>query len=130
VQLNPELAQYEPEAKSPARRPAMERLARFARVSGAPLLVLGERGTGKTRLVETFVARLKRRQRVETVPCGGLDSSLAESFLFGQLVQLGNCIQLHFERGDIDGCRLEILMSHVRVCRPLDDFLLMPIALS
>lgn len=47
------------------------------------LLILGERGTGKTRLVETIVATLKARKKVVTVPCGGLDSALAESLLFG-----------------------------------------------
>ena len=83
AELNPDLAQYEPEAKSPARRQALENLARYAHVAGAPLLILGERGTGKTRLVETLVARLKGRRRVVTVPCGGLHSDLAESFLFG-----------------------------------------------
>ena len=78
-----DIAVYEPEARSPARLAAFERLARYARVVGAPLLVLGERGTGKTRIVETLVATLKRRPRVVTVPCGGLDSALAESLLFG-----------------------------------------------
>lgn len=68
---------------SPARRAAFERLARYSKVIGAPLLVLGERGIGKTRLVETYVATLKARERVVTVACGGLDSSLAESLLFG-----------------------------------------------
>ena len=79
----PDLAVYEPQARSPARLAAFERLARYARVAGTPLLVLGERGTGKTRIVETLVATLKRRRQVVTVPCGGLDSSLAESLLFG-----------------------------------------------
>lgn len=58
-------------------------VASYARVIGAPLLILGERGTGKTRLVETIVATLKGRKKVVTVPCGGLDSALAESLLFG-----------------------------------------------
>lgn len=81
--VKPDLAAHEPQARSPARRAAFERLARYARVVGAPLLILGERGTGKTRIVETLVATLKRRRQVVTVPCGGLDSSLAESLLFG-----------------------------------------------
>lgn len=81
--LDPALAVFEPEARSPVRRAAMERLARYARVRGAPLLILGERGTGKTRLVETIVATLKGRKKVVPVPCGGLDSSLAEGALFG-----------------------------------------------
>ena len=79
----PERAVYEPDAASPARRAAFERLARYSKVIGAPLLVLGERGIGKTRLVETYVATLKAREQVVTVACGGLDSSLAESLLFG-----------------------------------------------
>lgn len=79
------VAQYDPEAKSPARRRALEDLIRYAGVAGAPLLVLGERGTGKTRLVETLVASIKRRENVVTVPCGALDSTLAESELFGHV---------------------------------------------
>jgi sigma54-dependent transcription regulator len=80
---DPDLAIYEPRAHSPARRSALDNLARYARVVGAPLLILGERGTGKTRLVETFVKKLKARPKVVTVACGGLDSDLAESALFG-----------------------------------------------
>lgn len=83
TRVEPDLAVYEPEAKSSARRSAFDVLARYARVIGAPLLILGERGTGKTRLVETIVAALKGRKKVVTVPCGGLDSALAESLLFG-----------------------------------------------
>lgn len=81
--VEPDLAVYEPEAKSIARRSAFDSLSRYARVIGAPLLILGERGTGKTRLVETIVATLKSRKKVVTVPCGGLDTALAESLLFG-----------------------------------------------
>ncbi|MCA9560233.1 MAG: sigma-54-dependent Fis family transcriptional regulator [Myxococcales bacterium] len=83
ARVEPGLAVYEPQARSPARRLAFEHLARYACVIGAPLLILGERGTGKTRLVETIVATLKGRKKVVTVPCGGLDSALAESLLFG-----------------------------------------------
>ncbi len=49
----PTTAQYELEAKSDARRAALDRLALYARLRGAPLLVLGERGTGKSRLVKS-----------------------------------------------------------------------------
>lgn len=83
TRVEPDLAVYEPAARSSARRAALEGIARYARVLGAPLLVLGERGTGKTRLVETIVATLKARKKVVSVPCGGLDSALAESLLFG-----------------------------------------------
>lgn len=81
----PERAAYEPDARSEARRIAFDKLARFARIPGAPLLVLGERGTGKSRLVETFVAQLKGRGKVVAVPCGALDSQLADSMLFGHV---------------------------------------------
>lgn len=79
----PRLAHYEIEAKSPARRSALEKLARYARVSFAPLLLLGERGTGKTRIVESVVAKLKGSEKVVTIPCGGLDNSVLESTIFG-----------------------------------------------
>jgi DNA-binding NtrC family response regulator len=51
----------------------------------APLLLLGERGTGKTRLCETFVGPLKGRPKVVTVACGTLDPNLAMSALFGHV---------------------------------------------
>lgn len=83
TRMEPGLAVYEPETRSSMRKSAFDALARYARVIGTPLLILGERGTGKTRLVETFVATLKARKKVVTVPCGGLDSALAESLMFG-----------------------------------------------
>lgn len=84
--LKPSVPSYDPEARSTARREAMNCLFRYARVAGAPLLILGERGTGKSRLVETQVATLKQRQgKVVTLACGGLESSLAESLLFGHI---------------------------------------------
>ena len=83
-EMEPARAMYDPESRSPARRAALERLARYARVRGLPMLILGERGTGKTRIVETLVAELKDRAgKVVTLPCGGLDSALADSLLFG-----------------------------------------------
>lgn len=79
------LPTYDPEARSLARRAALDRLKRYAQIRGAPLLILGERGTGKTRLVEQLVLALKGRRKVVTLPCGGLDSALAESLLFGHV---------------------------------------------
>ncbi|MEZ6235082.1 MAG: sigma 54-interacting transcriptional regulator [Phycisphaerales bacterium] len=80
----PRLGQYDPEARSALRRAAIERLAAYSRVPGAPVLVLGERGTGKTRLVESVVSDVRGRG-VVTVACGSLDTSLAESALFGHV---------------------------------------------
>jgi DNA-binding NtrC family response regulator len=82
---HPAEARYDPECRSPRRRQALDTLARYARLPRAPLLVLGERGTGKTRLVETFVGPLKNRPKVITVTCGTLDPHLAMSLLFGHV---------------------------------------------
>ncbi len=81
----PELAQYDAECRSPARQTALSQLSRYARLPGAPLLILGERGIGKTRLVETHVKRLKQREKLIPIPCGTLDSDLADSLLFGHI---------------------------------------------
>jgi sigma54-dependent transcription regulator len=82
---HPAEARYDPECRSPRRREALLALARYAKLPRAPLLVLGERGTGKTRLVETFVGPLKDRAKVVTVTCGTLDPHLAMSQLFGHV---------------------------------------------
>ncbi|PTP36328.1 AAA family ATPase [Vibrio splendidus] len=78
----PNLAIYEVEPASKKRKEAFEQLKRFTLIPNIPILVLGERGTGKTRLIETFVKATKQKE-VVTVACGGLDSSVAESFIFG-----------------------------------------------
>lgn len=79
---NPNEPYYEPEAKSKARQEALEKIRIFASVQGVPLLLLGERGTGKSRLVESYIATIKKK-KVVTVACGTLDSTLAESAMFG-----------------------------------------------
>lgn len=76
------IAVYEIEAKSHARAESLEQLKRFASLPNIPLLVLGERGTGKTRTIETIVKSIKQRE-VITMACGGLNSTVAESLLFG-----------------------------------------------
>jgi len=81
----PEFAQYDAEYRSPARQKALQQLFRYARLPGAPLLILGARGIGKTRLVESHVTKLKQREKLVAVPCGTLDSELAESLLFGHI---------------------------------------------
>lgn len=80
--IHPSLAHYSVTPKSPSRARAFDLLQRYAKVSGAPMLILGERGLGKSRLVETVVGPLKGR-RIVALACGGLDSSVVESMLFG-----------------------------------------------
>jgi len=82
--LNSDLAIYEPEPSSIARQQSLQRLKQYAGLIGHPLLILGERGTGKTRLVETYISKIKQR-KVVALACGGLDSSVAESLLFGHV---------------------------------------------
>lgn len=74
---------YRVDSPSPARRAALERLARCGRIPHASVLILGERGVGKTRLIERYMPVLKDRKTIVTVACGALDPALAESRLFG-----------------------------------------------
>ena len=79
---NPNEPYYEPEAKSKARQQALEKVRVYASIQGVPMLLLGERGIGKSRLVESYIASIKKK-KVVTVACGTLDSTLAESAMFG-----------------------------------------------
>jgi DNA-binding NtrC family response regulator len=58
----------------------LEALRRAAKVK-QPILITGERGTGKTRFVEFFYGSLKKK--VVTLACGSLTDTLAQSQLFG-----------------------------------------------
>ena len=53
---NPNEPYYEPEAKSKARQLALEKVRVYASIQGVPMLLLGERGIGKSRLVESYIA--------------------------------------------------------------------------
>ncbi len=80
-------ATYDADCLSDVRRTALQDLHKYSRLEGIPILILGERGTGKTRLVETIVKANKAGSKAEkivvTMACGGLDSELADSLLFG-----------------------------------------------
>ena len=80
---NPKEAVYKPEyVKSEARKKALEQIRVYASIQGVPMLLLGERGIGKSRLVESVVSKIKKKD-VVSVACGTLDSNLAESAMFG-----------------------------------------------
>lgn len=85
TQAQPELAHYDFEPKSPKRKKAFEKLLRYGKVKDAPILVLGEKGIGKTRLIETQLAAIKQCKNTITVACGSLDSTVADSLLFGHV---------------------------------------------
>ena len=59
-----------------AQRSPGRALSRLIRIPRAPLLLVGERGRGKTRLVEDRLAALKGGERIVTVPCGTLKPEL------------------------------------------------------
>lgn len=73
---------YNPETKSKSRRDALEMVSMYAGIQGVPLLLLGERGVGKTCLVESYIKTIKNKD-VVSLACGSLDSNLAESEIFG-----------------------------------------------
>lgn len=79
---NPKEPIYRADAKSKARIEAFEKIKAYASIPGVPLLLLGERGIGKSRIVESFITTIKKKG-VVTVACGSLDSTLVESTIFG-----------------------------------------------
>lgn len=84
VNSESQYAIYDLDPKSVVRREALLTLKQFSSVPKAPLLILGERGTGKTRLVEQVVGKIKQKP-VVTLACGGLDSQVVDSMLFGHI---------------------------------------------
>lgn len=82
--LEPQRARYDAEPLSESRKNTLQQLKHYSGLTGHPLLILGERGTGKTRLIETYASKIKQRE-VITLACGGLNSSIAESLIFGHV---------------------------------------------
>ncbi len=68
--------------RSEALRACLNLLISAARIPGLPILLLGEKGTGKTRLIESVYAAVKDKP-VQTILCGSLQPELAMSTLFG-----------------------------------------------
>lgn len=64
------------------RREAFERIKQFSKIDNVPMLILGERGVGKSAAVKYLIKEFKGKEVFEA-PCGALDSNLAESMLFG-----------------------------------------------
>lgn len=119
--------------KSPALKAALNRLAEWAPVR-APVLLLGERGTGKTTLANLLRARSPFQKRGSkqwsTVVCGQfrVNPQLARSELFGHargaftgatadragLLELADGDSLFFDEiGDIDRDTQRLLMAAV-----------------
>ena len=80
-QENQDIVIYNSEPKSDTRKQALENLKRYSRQSQA-FLVIGERGTGKTRIIET-IGKIVKAKPMQTLACGTLDSNVVESIIFG-----------------------------------------------
>ena len=79
---NPRMGIYDAETKSPYRKDFFDKIRAYASVKGVPILLLGERGTGKSNLVASHIKSIKGKE-VIPLTCGSLDSTLAESVIFG-----------------------------------------------
>jgi DNA-binding NtrC family response regulator len=70
--------------QSPVLRASLDLIVTASRIPSLPLLLLGEKGTGKTRLVESVLGAVRGRT-VHTILCGSLQTELAMSQLFGHV---------------------------------------------
>jgi transcriptional regulator with PAS, ATPase and Fis domain len=77
------------EPKSIKGREVHNNILRFAKISGAPLLIYGERGVGKSTAVQEWIRNLKAVIKgkselpIVQINCSSLDPNLAESRIFG-----------------------------------------------
>lgn len=75
---------YDVESNSDIRRKALLDVQKFARLPNVTLLISGERGIGKTRLVETIIKTVKQKEII-TVNGSELNTDNAEFLLFGKV---------------------------------------------
>lgn len=69
---------------SPKRKEAESRLELFASMYDTPILILGERGVGKTSYVEQFIKNIHyKNKQFKSLPCGIFSEDLMRSELFG-----------------------------------------------
>lgn len=69
-------------SRSPLRQEAYEKILKYAQFDNVPMLILGERGVGKSSSVRQLIGKIKNKKVLEAM-CGALDSNLADSMLFG-----------------------------------------------
>lgn len=80
---NPDKPFYRIDAKTETRKEVQEKIKVYSEFPNVPILLLGERGIGKSTMVETYIAKAKGDKTVTSLVCGSLDSNLLESKLFG-----------------------------------------------
>lgn len=69
-------------SRSPLRQLAYEKIKQFSQIDNVPMLILGERGVGKSATVKHLIKEFKKKEVFEAA-CGAMDSNLADSTLFG-----------------------------------------------
>lgn len=80
---NPDKPFYRIDAKTETRKEVQEKIKVYSEFPNVPILLLGERGIGKSTMVETYIAKAKGNKTVTSLVCGSLNSNLLESKLFG-----------------------------------------------
>ena len=80
---NPDKPFYRIDAKTESRKDIQEKIKIYSEFPNVPILLLGERGIGKSTMVETYIAKAKGNKTVTSLVCGSLNSNLLESKLFG-----------------------------------------------
>jgi len=72
------------DTRSPKRKEAEEKLFTFSHTPNAPILLIGERGTGKSTYVRTIVKSIqKEKEAYAELACGTFSNELMRSELFG-----------------------------------------------
>ena len=77
------------EPRSTKGKEAHNNILKFAQVPGAPILIYGERGVGKSTAVKEWIHDLKAIVKgkdslpIVQINCGSLDPNLAETIIFG-----------------------------------------------
>lgn len=126
----PHWAIYDAEAKSPLRQKALTDLKKFSQLNDIPLLICGENGIGKSRLVESLVQIIKQKE-VITLACGTLDEHNADGILFGKKNEMGLLEKANQNILFLDEVQdlpksvqrklLRVLQEKERKFRPIDD---------
>ena len=121
---------YDTEPKSVLRQKALADLNKFSRLSDIPLLICGENGIGKSRLVESLVSIIKQKE-VITLACGTLDEHNADGILFGKKNEMGLLEKANQNILFLDEIQdlpksvqrklLRVLQEKERKFRPIDD---------
>ncbi|WP_066803767.1 sigma 54-interacting transcriptional regulator [Moraxella oblonga] len=121
---------YDAEPKSVLRERALADLKKFSQLSDIPLLICGEQGIGKSRLVESLVQIIKQKE-VIAIACGALDEHNADRILFGNKNEMGLLEKAHQNILFFDEVQdlpksvqrklLRVLQEKERKFRPTDD---------